>query len=89
MNKVSSDPEFRELQAAEGPYVNLVHTVATLGWVEKYLDGGKIVNIDESGKSMYPPWSELGDVASVFPPRPTDGSSARYYIDDDKKEKPQ
>jgi hypothetical protein len=35
MNKVSVDLEFRELQATDGPYLSFIHTVATLGWLEK------------------------------------------------------
>ncbi|KAK3393289.1 hypothetical protein B0H63DRAFT_15185 [Podospora didyma] len=67
LNKVNSDPEFKALQASEGPYVNLVHAVATLGWVEKYVDAGKVVNIDgKSGKSTYPPWSELSDLSTAY-----------------------
>lgn len=49
------DPEFQALQAGEEPYVNLVHTVETLGWVEKYVDGGQVVNVKD-GRSTYPPW---------------------------------
>ncbi|OTA70056.1 hypothetical protein K449DRAFT_441412 [Hypoxylon sp. EC38] len=63
LEKVRQDPDFKALQVAEGPYVNLVHTVVTLGWVEKYVDGGKVVNIKD-GKSMYPPWSELQDLST-------------------------
>ncbi|KAI1381018.1 hypothetical protein F4677DRAFT_441349 [Hypoxylon crocopeplum] len=55
LEKVRRDPDFQALQAGEDPYVNLVHTVATLGWVEKYVDGGEVVNVKD-GKSMYPPW---------------------------------
>ncbi|KAH9906643.1 hypothetical protein F4778DRAFT_722805 [Xylariomycetidae sp. FL2044] len=73
LNKVNSDPEFKELQASEGPYVNLIHTVVTLGWVEKYVDGGQVVNIGEDGKSTYPQWSEMNDLSTAFPPRPSEG----------------
>ncbi|KAI0386811.1 hypothetical protein F5Y04DRAFT_242418 [Hypomontagnella monticulosa] len=65
LQKVREDPEFRALQAAEGPYVNLVHTVVTLGWVEKYVDGGKVVNVKD-GKSTYPSWSELQDLSTLY-----------------------
>ncbi|KAI1100212.1 hypothetical protein F4804DRAFT_336490 [Jackrogersella minutella] len=63
LEKMRADPDFRALQASEGPYVNLVHTIATLGWVEKYLDGGKVVNIKD-GKSAYPTWAELQDLSA-------------------------
>ncbi|KAI0845989.1 hypothetical protein F5Y00DRAFT_245075 [Daldinia vernicosa] len=66
LEKMRADPDFQELQAAEGPYVNLVHTVVTLGWVEKYVDGGRVVNVGSDGKSVYPPWSELQDLSTVY-----------------------
>ncbi|RAK96479.1 uncharacterized protein BO80DRAFT_429024 [Aspergillus ibericus CBS 121593] len=72
MNNVRNDPEFQALQASEGPYVNLVHTVATLGWVEQYVDDGKVVNLGPDGQSTYPSWAELGDVQSIFPPKPAE-----------------
>ncbi|KAI1211592.1 uncharacterized protein F4807DRAFT_418381 [Annulohypoxylon truncatum] len=68
LEKVRADPDFQALQAAEGPYVNLVHTVVSLGWVEKYVDAGKVVNIGEDGKSMYPPWKELMDLSTARGP---------------------
>jgi hypothetical protein len=84
LNKVNSDPEFQALQASEGPFVNLIHSVVTLGWVEKYVDGGKVVNIGEDGKSLYPPWSELNDLSTAFPARPAEG--AKYSLDETKHE---
>ncbi|KAI0838793.1 hypothetical protein F5Y06DRAFT_296404 [Hypoxylon sp. FL0890] len=66
LEKLRQDPDFQALQAAEGPYVNLIHTVVTLGWVEKYVDGGKVVNVKD-GKSMYPSWSELRDLSAAAP----------------------
>ncbi|KAH8195452.1 hypothetical protein TruAng_010377 [Truncatella angustata] len=73
LSRVTSDPEFKAIQATEGPYVNLVHTVVSLGWVEKYVDGGRVVNIDEDGKSTYPPWSELSDISTAFAAETEDG----------------
>lgn len=84
LNKVNSEPEFQALQASEGPFVNLIHTVVTLGWVEKYVDGGKVVNIGEDGKSLYPPWSELNNLSTAFPARPAEG--AQYSRDKTKDE---
>jgi hypothetical protein len=81
---VNSDPDFQALQATEGPYVNLVHTVVTLGWVEKYVDNHEVVNFDENGKSLYPPWSELNDLSTAFPAKPTDG--AKYSMGDKETE---
>ncbi|KAK7910579.1 hypothetical protein PG985_013060 [Apiospora marii] len=84
LSKVNSDPEFQALQATEGPYVNLVHTVATLGWVEKHVDGGKVVNLDEDGKSTYPSWTEMNDLSTAFPAGPAEG--AKYGIAEESKE---
>ncbi|KAK9421234.1 hypothetical protein SUNI508_06082 [Seiridium unicorne] len=84
LHKVTSDPEFQAAQATEGPYVNLVHTVVSLGWVEKYIYGGKVVNIGEDGKSTYPPWSELNDLSTAFPAK-SEGSS-KWSVPAEKKE---
>jgi len=64
LTAVNVDPDFQALQSAEGPYVNLVHTVVTLSWVERYVDGGKVVNI-ANGRSTYPPQSVLVDLGSA------------------------
>jgi hypothetical protein len=72
------------LQATEGPYVNLVHTVVTLGWVEKFIDNHKVVNFDEDGKSAYPSWAELNDLSTAFPAKPTEG--AKYSMGEQQKE---
>ncbi|KAK9794231.1 hypothetical protein SCARD494_05808 [Seiridium cardinale] len=85
LHKVTSDPEFQAAQATEGPYVNLVHTVVSLGWVEKYVDGGKVVNIGEDGKSAYSPWSELNDLSTAFPAK-SEGSS-KWSVPVEKKER--
>ncbi|KAI1658173.1 hypothetical protein F4813DRAFT_388956 [Daldinia decipiens] len=66
LEKVRVDPDSQALQAAEGPYVNLVHTVVTLDWVEKHVDGGRVVNVGPDGKSTHPPWSELHDLSTVY-----------------------
>ncbi|KAF3015328.1 hypothetical protein E8E14_009868 [Neopestalotiopsis sp. 37M] len=69
LSRVTSDPAFQAAQAAEAPYVNLVHTVVSLGWVEKYVDGGRVVNLGDGGESAYPSWAELGNVSTAFPPK--------------------
>ncbi|KAI1170324.1 hypothetical protein F4777DRAFT_124985 [Nemania sp. FL0916] len=63
LTAVNVDPDFQALQAAEGPYVNLIHTVVSLSWVEKYVDSGKVVNIVD-GKSTYPPRAALVDLGT-------------------------
>ncbi|KAI1389611.1 uncharacterized protein F4822DRAFT_205989 [Hypoxylon trugodes] len=64
LEKVRHDPEFTALQATEGPFVNSVHTVASLGWVEKYVDSGEVVNV-QGGKSVYPGWAEMEDLSTA------------------------
>jgi hypothetical protein len=83
LNKVTSDPEFKAAQATEGPYVNLVHTVVSLGWAERYVDGGEVINIGEDGKSTYPYWSELDDLSTAFPAKPEEG--AKWSVTAEKK----
>lgn len=64
--------------------MNLVHTVVTLGWVEKYVDNYTVVNIDGNGKSTYPPWSEMNDLSTAFPAQSADG--AKYAMRDNEGE---
>lgn len=69
---MTSDPEFQAFQAAEAPYINLVNAVVSLGWVETYVAGGRVVNFreqeDGAMASAYPSWAELGDLSTAFPP---------------------
>ncbi|KAI0179355.1 hypothetical protein GGR52DRAFT_535864 [Hypoxylon sp. FL1284] len=66
LERLRRDPDFAALQAEEGPFINMVHTVTTLGWVEKYVDGGRVINVKD-GKSTYPSWSELRDLSTAYP----------------------
>lgn len=36
--------------------------VASAGWVELYLKGGRVVNL-EDGKPVYPAWKVMADVS--------------------------
>ncbi|KAF4215747.1 hypothetical protein CNMCM6805_003333 [Aspergillus fumigatiaffinis] len=65
LNRVNSDPEFQALQASEEPFVNRIRTVASLSWVEKYVDEGKVVNIVDD-KSTYPSYDKLLDLSSAL-----------------------
>ncbi|KAI0178333.1 hypothetical protein BJ166DRAFT_586411 [Pestalotiopsis sp. NC0098] len=71
LSAVTSDPEFQAFQAAEAPNINLVNAVVSLGWVETYVAGGRVVNFGEGENgavvSAYPPWAELGDLSMAFP----------------------
>lgn len=73
LSSVTSDPEFQAFQAAEAPYVDLVNAVVSLGWVETYVAGGRVVNFreqeDGAVASAYPSWAELGDLSMAIPPK--------------------
>ncbi|KAI1809824.1 hypothetical protein GGS20DRAFT_595532 [Poronia punctata] len=57
--ELAADPDFKALQAMEGPIVSRLHVEHTLGWVERYIENGKIINVGEDGKPMYPKFSAL------------------------------
>lgn len=73
--KITNDPEFQKLQQEEEPYVNRTHTVVSLGWVEQYVVDGAVVNIRD-GKSTYPSFAELTDLASAAGTSPTPAPSS-------------
>lgn len=54
-----ADPDFRALQADEGPYSSKIHVEASLGWVEQYVADGQVVNFTEYGKPDLPAWEQL------------------------------
>ena len=66
MGKLSADPEWQALQAEEEPYINRQNNVVSLGWVEKFVEGSKVVNFGEDGKSTYPSYEELVDVRTAY-----------------------
>jgi hypothetical protein len=57
--KGAADPDFQALQAAEKPYASGIPADATISWIETYVSNGKVVNINEDGKSNYPGFYEL------------------------------
>ncbi|KAI0184182.1 hypothetical protein EV127DRAFT_243593 [Xylaria flabelliformis] len=63
--QLASDPDFRRLQAEEGPYVSRIHVEVSIGWVETYVQGGTVVNIGEDGKPVFPRFPEMS--ASPIP----------------------
>ncbi|KAK8009251.1 hypothetical protein PG991_011802 [Apiospora marii] len=70
---VSADEGFKALHVECEPYVDLATTTVTLTWVEVYLEGGRLVNVDAAGKSTQPSFAELNDIAR------SDEGVARYY----------
>ncbi|GKZ24844.1 hypothetical protein AbraIFM66951_005131 [Aspergillus brasiliensis] len=61
LSKVSRDPEFHALQAEEVPYISKHHVVTSLGWVETFVEHGKVVHI-ENGKSTYGTFEEMQEI---------------------------
>lgn len=59
--KVSQDPDFQALHAEEGPFVSRLHVVASVGWVEVYVEDGKVVNVRD-GKPTYPGFEVMADM---------------------------
>ncbi|OGM42819.1 hypothetical protein ABOM_008998 [Aspergillus bombycis] len=80
LNRVNSDPEFQVLQASEEPFVNRVHTVVSLSWVEKYVDVGRLVNILDD-KSTYPSYDELLNLSTAL------GTGGAWVKTDDGEKK--
>jgi hypothetical protein len=61
--KISADPEFQALQKTEGPYVSSIHVETSLGWVETYMQDGKVVNLTEDAKPCYLGWAAMSTVS--------------------------
>lgn len=59
---VSADEDFKALHIEATPFVRLDETTVALNWVEVYLEGGKLVNVGEDGKSMQPSFAEQSDI---------------------------
>lgn len=68
LTAVGQDPEFQALQAEEEPYISRTHTVASLGWVEVFVQDGKVVNI-ANGKPTYGTFADVADITAPAQPR--------------------
>lgn len=55
MEGVINDPDFQKLQAEEAPWIDAERNPigASFGWVEVYLDQGKVVNVTKDQKPSY------------------------------------
>lgn len=60
--KVAQDPEFKALQAEEAPFICRDRAVASLGWVETYIEDNRIVNVGDDGKPLYGSYQESSEV---------------------------
>ncbi|KXJ85214.1 hypothetical protein Micbo1qcDRAFT_128419 [Microdochium bolleyi] len=63
LSALAADPDFQAMQALEGPIVSRTHVEQSIGWVEMYIQDGKLVNVTADGKPTYPKFKE----ASVAP----------------------
>lgn len=52
------DPDFQALVAGDAEVTDMERGTVTAGWEEVYVEDGKIVNVDEDGKSTYPTFAE-------------------------------
>ncbi|EFY96239.1 EthD domain protein [Metarhizium robertsii] len=56
--KGASDPDFQALQAEEEPFISGIHAEISIGWIETYVSEGRVVNVGDDGKPMYPTFKE-------------------------------
>jgi hypothetical protein len=54
LTELMADPEFQALQAEEEPWVSGIHAVLSIGWVEVYVQDGKVVHVGADGRPTYP-----------------------------------
>ena len=59
LKAIASDPEFASFSELEELYISRRHVVASLGWVEVYVQDGRVVGIDGEGNSAYSPYTEF------------------------------
>ena len=64
VTKVTLDPDFQAMQQEEEPWVSKHHIVTSLGWVETFVQDGKVVNIQD-GKSTFPEFAAMTDLSSL------------------------
>lgn len=62
LSALAADPDFQAMQALEGPIVSRTHVEQSIGWVEMYVQDGRLVNVSESGKPTLPKFSEVSVV---------------------------
>lgn len=70
VDKVTNDPDFQRLQAEEAPYISKTPSAVSLGWVETFVEEGKVVNV-ENGRSTYGSWEESVDLSNAMPKQST------------------
>ncbi|KAJ1326015.1 EthD domain-containing protein [Microdochium nivale] len=59
LSALAADPDFHAMQALEGPIVSRTHVEQSIGWVETYIQDGKLVNVTDKGKPTYPGFEEM------------------------------
>ncbi|GAB1212629.1 hypothetical protein ATERTT37_001773 [Aspergillus terreus] len=59
LRNIAADPEFASFYHLEEPYLSRRHVVASLGWVEAYVEEGKVVNVTDEGSEYRPGFGEF------------------------------
>ncbi|KAB8069132.1 hypothetical protein BDV29DRAFT_198906 [Aspergillus leporis] len=54
LRNIAADPEFASFYHLEEPYLSRRHVVASLGWVEAYVEDGRVVNVTDEGSEYRP-----------------------------------
>lgn len=57
--KGAADADFQALQAEEGPFISAKGAEISIGWIETYVSNGRVVNLDEAGKPVFPPYEAM------------------------------
>ncbi|KAI4859940.1 hypothetical protein F4820DRAFT_462088 [Hypoxylon rubiginosum] len=55
LRAIASDPVFATFSNLEEPYLSRRHVVASLAWVEVYIEEGKVVGLAQDGTPTYKP----------------------------------
>lgn len=58
MVKIVMDPDFQALVTGDEEVTDAQKGSVSAGWEEVYVENGKIVNVDEEGRSLYPGFKE-------------------------------
>jgi hypothetical protein len=70
---ISADADFKALHVDAMDFITIDNTTVSLTWVENYLDDGKLKNVGEDGKSLYPSFAELSTISL------SETAASKYY----------
>ncbi|KAE8149911.1 hypothetical protein BDV25DRAFT_172534 [Aspergillus avenaceus] len=70
LRNIAADPEFASFYHLEEPYLSRRHVVASLGWVEAYVEEGRVVHVTDEGSEYRPVLQDFvgqgGDLESAL-----------------------